>query len=144
MTYDDMARTLGIDWCDGRSSDCHMRHVLEGSVSHLTATTIHITDRTPSKSNTLAFLKLVARAEDPGLDVDPAPWRRVYLINVRVRSLARMLHIGNPAHPARMDRAFVLASVAGISNEVPMRKKAYDWARRGPERKKEENDARSL
>jgi len=141
--YDTMAHKLDVIWCDGSGGDCYMRHVLEGSISRKYISTkqlpvIHFSDRPITKANVAAFLKLVARGEDPSIDEDTALWRRVYVLNIRVRELARTLHIGNPAHPARMDRAYVLASVAGISNEVPMRKQAFDWARRGPKRTKEE------
>jgi hypothetical protein len=137
-----MAERLWVIWCDGSDDGCIMQHDLEGSISRrLISTTqfpvIHFADRPVTRANVLAFLRLVVRADDDRIDEDPVVWRRVYFLNIRVRALAKTLHIKDPGHPARMDRAFVLASVAGLPNSVPMRKQAYDWARRGPKKKEE-------
>ena len=139
-SYEGMARDLDIPYCRGilpTGHYCQQTHHLNGSINPSDGT-IHFSERPVTRANTLAFLRLVARAIDHSLDADPEVWRRAYLLNIRVRALAKTLHIKDPGHPARLDRVFVLSAVAGMSNEVPMRKQAHDWARRGPKRKKEE------
>lgn len=133
MTYDEMAAALGVTRCRGRTATghyCTEEHEKEGSVTYQDST-IHFSDRPKRRVNTHAFLRLVARVQEPSIDKD-VPWRRVYRLNMAERRLASFLSIPNPNHPASADRAFVLASVAGLKNDVPMRKKAFDWARRGP------------
>ena len=138
--YDEMAEALGVTRCRGRTPSghyCHEQHDKEGSISHgPDGPVIHFGERTYKRANTLAFLKLVARSQEPSIDADE-PWRRVYRLNLKVRFLARFLRIRNPAGPARADRAFVLAGVAPLSNDVPLRKQAFDWARSSPKRKED-------
>ncbi len=130
MTYPQMAQALGLAYCGGilpTGHYCHAgEHALNGSVAD---DTIHFTDRQVTKSNTLAFLKLAALAMDPEIN-DDVPWRRVYRIDKGVLNLCRFLGIGLPAHLWRGDKRFVLSSIGGLTNEVPMRKQAFDWARR--------------
>jgi hypothetical protein len=136
VNYDEMAEALGVTRCRGRTPSghrCHEQHDKEGSI---TDDIIHFSERPYQRPDTLAFLKLVARSQEPSIDADE-PWRRVYRLNLKVRFLARFLHIRNPAGPARADRAFVLAGVAPLSNDVPLRKQAFDWARSSPKRKED-------
>jgi hypothetical protein len=131
-TYQSMARDLGLGYCRGineRGQYCHLEHRLNGSVAD---DVVHFADRPVTRADTFAFLKLAAQVIDPTLRDEAVPWRRVYRMNRLVRDLAHRLHVRLPAHSSRMDRAFVLAGVAGLSNEVPLRKQAFDWARRGP------------
>jgi len=144
MNYQAMAAALNVTLCRGRTPSghyCQEQHDKEGSITNHPSpkgAVIHFSDRPhhpkSANANTLAFLKLVARVQEPSIDMDE-PWRRVYRLNQKVRFLARFLKIPNPATPAHADKAFVLASVASLNNDVPMRKQAYNWARRGPERK---------
>ena len=140
MTYDEMAAALGVTRCRGRTPSghrCDQQHDLEGSVDKRGAEHgIHFSERPVQRPSTLVFLKLVARVEEPSIDFD-TPWRRIYRMNMAVRDLAVRLHIQYPDYQASADRAFVLASVAGMSNAVPMRRQAFDWARRGPKRKED-------
>ena len=140
MTYREMAEVLNVTLCRGRKPTghyCGEQHDKEGSVTPDGVVHFGRSGQALYRNHTLAFLRLVARSQEPDIDTD-VPWRRVYRMNMKVRLLASFLHIKNPAHPAHGDRAFVLASVAGIPNSEPLRKEAFDWARRGP---KEENDA---
>lgn len=135
--YDAMAETLAATRCHGDGSPfgeryCPQDHTGPGTVTH--DGVAHFCIHPVTQANTLAFLKLVARSQEPSIDED-LPWRRIYRLNTKVRFLANFLHIPDPALPAHQDRAFVRASVAGLPNTVPMRKQAYDWARRGPKRK---------
>lgn len=134
QTFGQMAETLNVELCRGITKTghyCKEVHEREGSITD--GPVIHYSDRPPTRASIHTFLRLVARAQEPSIDRDE-PWRRVYRLNMAERRLAGFLRIKNPGHPAREDRAFVLASVAGIPNDVPMRKQAYDWARRGPKR----------
>jgi len=134
VNYDEMAAALNVTRCRGRTPSghyCDQQHDKEGSITNYPGPdgpVIHFSERPYEQANTLAFLKLVARVQEPSIDMD-VPWRRVYRINMKVKFLARFLHIINPAHSARADRAFVLAGVAPLGNDVPMRKQAFDWAR---------------
>jgi hypothetical protein len=130
LTYPDMAATLGITYCRGITPTghyCNLRHDLNGSTD---GETIHFTDRPVTKVDTLAFLKLVAKVRDPDLEQESVPWRRVYRLDRLVRVAGAELGIRLPRRLFRADRAFVLAGVAGLGNDVPMRKQAFDWARR--------------
>ena len=136
MSWGTMATGLRLSWCRGirpTGHYCPEGHDLSGTTTP--DGVIHFADRPHTRANTLAFLRLAARLIDPTLDAEDVPWRRVYRHYLLVRECARELHIPNPAYPARHDRAFVLAGVAGVSDSVPLRKRAYDWARRGPKRK---------
>jgi len=140
VNYDEMAAALNVTRCRGRTPSghyCDQQHDKEGSITNYPGPdgpVIHFSERPYERANTLAFLKLIARAQEPSIDMD-VPWRRVYRINMKVRFLARFLHIVNPASPARADKAFVRAGVASLTNDTPLRKQAYDWARNGPKRK---------
>lgn len=135
--YDAMAEALGVTRCRGIESTrryCPQDHGGPGTVTN--DGVVHFSHRPygpTRRADTLAFLKLVARSQEPNLDED-VPWRRIYRLNMKVRFLARFLRIPDPARPARQDRAFVRASVASLPNSEPLRKQAYDWARRGPKR----------
>lgn len=125
-----MARELGLAYCRGilpTGHYCPRSHRLNGEAA---GGTIHFADRQVTKTNTLAFLKLAAMIVDPALADEPVPWRRVYLLNRLVRELGARLRLRIPTRLTKADKAFVLASIAGLSNEVPMRKQAFDWARR--------------
>jgi hypothetical protein len=106
MTYDEMAESLGI---------------------RLPA---HFTTRPITRTDTLAFLKVAAVELDPSIDDEIVPWRRTYRICRLARESGEKLGIRLPASYWSVDRAFVLAGVAGLPNEVPLRKQAFDWARR--------------
>ena len=125
-----MAHRLGVTYCAGITSTGHYCdvywHHQEGSTR---GDVVHFSERQPSKYHTLAFLRLVAKVRDPSLD-DDVPWRRIYRMDKLVRQAAAELGIRLPRRLFTTDRAFVLAGVAGISNDVSMRKQAYDWARR--------------
>jgi len=125
-----MAQQLGVAYCGGITSTghyCDVRwHGREGSAE---GGVVHFSERPPSKYNTYAFLKLVAKVRDPSL-ADDVPWRRIYRMDKLARQAANELGIRLPRRLFATDRAFVLAGVAGISNDVPMRKQAFDWARR--------------
>lgn len=138
-TYEQMAASLDILWCPGTvgSYPCPMEHRLNGLVTNprgpgdeLGPGTIHWTNRPATKADTLAFLKLCAMALDPTINEESVPWRRVYRLDKLARDTGRRLHIKLPARLWSSDKAFVLAGVAGLTNEVPGRKQAFDWARR--------------
>jgi len=127
-TVASITRELEVPYCHGirKGFRCHEDHDLNGSVVD---GVIHVRDRTVTRQNIASVLKLVARARDPTL-ADDVPWRRVYRISVVVRALAAQLHYRIPRESFAADRSFVLASVAGLPNNVPLRKQAFDWARR--------------
>lgn len=125
-----LAREAGIDYCRGITPTghmCHREHHLNGEAVD---GTIHLEDRRANRVNSHAFLRLAAIALDPTLKED-VPWRRVYRLDQSMRQIARAIDV--PYKSSQMDRAFVLAGVAGLSNDVPLRKQAFDWARRGPD-----------
>lgn len=127
-TVASIARDLGVPYCHGirKGFRCHEDHDLNGSIVD---GVIHLRDRTVTRQNIASVLKLAARAQDPTL-ADDVPWRRVYRTSVVVRALAAQLRFRVPRESFAADRAFVLASVAGMPNAVPLRKQAFDWARR--------------
>jgi len=128
-TFQQIATELEVPYCGGvrKGFYCHEQHDLAGSVVD---GTIHMRDHKSGRpSAQVAFLKMVARARDPSLDTD-IPWRRVYRTDAAVYELARRIHIRPPKKVFDFDRAFVRAGVAGLSNDIPMRKQAYDWSRR--------------
>lgn len=129
-TYANMAADLGLTYCRGITATghyCREQHDLNGSV---TPGTVHFADRAVGKVNVLAFLKLAAIALDPSINEETVMWRRVYRRALGVRAAAQKTRVRIPARFMAMDRAQVRAGTAGLSNEVPMRKQAFDWARR--------------
>jgi hypothetical protein len=128
-TFQQIAIELGVPYCGGinKGFRCYLEHDLNGS---LVDGTIHLTDRNGYRaSTTAALLSMAARIRDPSLDAD-LPWRRVYRVSIAARGLAAEIHVRLPREVWDFNRAFVKAGVAGLSNDVPLRKQAYDWARR--------------
>jgi hypothetical protein len=82
-------------------------------------------------ANTKNFLKLCAVVRDPSLNDPTQPvWVRVYRTVVAARKVGDELRVRVPRRFWKLDRYIVLAGVAGLSNEVPLRRQAFDWARR--------------
>jgi len=106
MTYTEMAEALGI------------------------TLPAHFPDRPVTKADTFAFLKVAAVELDPSINDELVPWRRTYRLCRLARESGEKLGIRLPASYWRIDRASVLAGVAGLPNSVPMRRQAFDWARR--------------
>lgn len=132
-SYAEMAQALGIRWCRGISPTgryCHEQH--GQSVGAITEGCVHLRDRNPGPSlqTTVVFLTLAARVLDPSIDAETVPWRRAYRLAVARREAARKVGVRLPRRIFDFERAFVLAGTAGLSNDVPLRKQAYDWARR--------------
>lgn len=129
-----MAQQLGVAYCGGITSTGHYCPLEDPyTVPHVNGLAkdgvVHFYDRPVRKVSTYTFLKLVAKVRDPSL-ADDVPWRRIYRMDKLTRQAANELGIRLPRRLFATDRAFVLAGVAGISNDVPMRKQAFDWARR--------------
>jgi len=124
-----ITRELGVPYCWGisRGFYCPQNHRQQGTVTP--DGIVHLHDHVVTKTNLVTLLKLVTRAQDPTLN-DDVPWRRVYRTSVGVRALAYRLRTRIPREAWAADRSFVRASCAGLSNDVPLRKQAYDWARR--------------
>jgi hypothetical protein len=131
-TYASMARDLGLTYCHGITATghyCPESHDLNGSV---TEGSIHFSDRPVGKVNNAAFLKLAAVALDPSINEESVPWRRVYRRALGMRTAGKVAHVRIPARHMAMDRAVVRAGVAGLTTASdPLRKRAFDWARRG-------------
>jgi hypothetical protein len=128
-SYEGMAAALGVPFCGGilrTGRYCHLEHRHQGAVAD---GTVHLSARPITRADTTNFLKLAARALDPSLDEDEYLWRRVYRRARAANALGRTLHF-TPGRAWRNEKAFVLASVAGLSNDIPLRKQAFDWARR--------------
>jgi hypothetical protein len=121
--YDEMARELGLDLCRGCPDYDH-------AGGEAGAGRVHYDALTSSWPATKRFLKLCAYARDPALRDTGPLWAHVYLTNMASREIGRRLGIRVPSRYLTLDRIVVLAGVAGLSNDVPMRKQAYDWARR--------------
>lgn len=127
-TYAAMAAALGLEYCFGMErwgGYCHLDHRIGAS----TPGKVHLADTNPNWAGIFTFLKLAAAAKEPSIN-DDAPWVRVYRQNMLARSLGHQINIRVPSRILRRDRAFVKASVAGLPNSTPLRKEAYDWARR--------------
>lgn len=132
MSYGTMAQALGLRLCHGilpTGHYCGLNHHLNGQVSY-DPPTVHFSDRPVTKADTQAFLRLVAQALDPSINDETVPWRRVYRICRLARETGESIGVRLPARSWSADRAFVLAGVAGLPNSVPLRKQAFDWARR--------------
>jgi hypothetical protein len=124
-TYEEMARHLGLFLC--RDPACGLDH----SIGSATLGVVHFNDIRFSWPGAKRFTALCAIALDPDIDNDVQPlWARVYRINRAASEVGKRIHIRVPRRFTKFDRYVVLAGVAGLSNEVPMRKQAYDWARR--------------
>jgi hypothetical protein len=135
-TYGSLIRDLGLTPCHGIGPTGHYcgltrdQHIM-GGVDRSDTTVIHWLDVPLGKwPDVKRFLVVCARALDPTLmDNDPV-WRQVYRGNVAARAVGRRLGIRVPARYLKFDRMVVLSGVAGLSNDVPFRKQAFDWSRR--------------
>jgi hypothetical protein len=125
-SYTDLTLSLGLMPC--RACDLGIAIHAGGRT---TGTTIHFLDKNINRIDNKRYLKLAAMALDPTLTDPREPlWRHIYRTSIAMRGVARTLHILNPRSDMALSRAVVLAGVAGLTNEVPLRKQAYDWARR--------------
>jgi hypothetical protein len=122
---------LDAEHCRGMRRDgtyCH--EMVDHRVGDVTPDgVIHWTDRPMRWPGLVRFLKMVAISRDPTLAKE-VPWRRVYRLNMALKGIEKEAHTRIPARHLRADRVFVRASVAPLSNDVPMRKEAFDWSRR--------------
>lgn len=131
LTYREMAETLGISYCRGvQPGGQYCQAGDHRQQGFATPGEVHL--REPVKvdrRDALTFLKLAAVALDPTIN-DDIPWRRVFRRYRAVQDAAARFHMRFHRRNWDTDKAFVLAGTAGLSNEVPMRKQAFDWARR--------------
>lgn len=122
-TYEEMARDLGLDYCSRCRPFDHQTGEAQVGI-------IHLDDARFSWPRAKQFLRLCALALDPTLrEVEPF-WLYLYRLNIAARDTGLRVHLKVPRRYFKLDRMTVLAGVAGLSNDVPMRKQAYDWARR--------------
>lgn len=131
LTYRGMAEHLGVEYCGGLRPTghyCHAgNHKLNGFV---TPGTVHLAEPAlVDRRDAFLFLRLAAQALDPSIN-DDIPWRRTFRLYRAIRDAAARFHIRFQPRYWSFDKAFVLAGVAGLTNEVPMRRQAYNWARR--------------
>jgi len=125
-SYTDLTLSLGLMPCE----ECDLGAGAH-AIGRVTGTTIHFPNMTVSRASNKRYLKLAAMALDPTLTDPREPlWRHIYRTSIAMRGVARALHILIPRSDMALSRAVVLAGVAGQTNEVPLRKQAYDWARR--------------
>lgn len=129
MSYSQMAEQLGLTYCRGITPIGHYCQLGDHKVGFVVGDTIHYADRSRTKSNTFTFLKLAALAAEPSIN-DDVPWRRVFRRGRLAREFGAQLGIRVSGYMWNADKAFVLAGVAGQPNTEPMRKLAFDWARR--------------
>ncbi len=132
MTTGSLIRELGLTPCHGITPSGHYCHTSNHHIGDATPGVVHIVDRPlkgwPDKKR---FLLLCAQAFDPTLGSSDEPvWHRVYRANMAARETGARLHIRVPAPYLRFDRRVVRDGVDGISNDVPLRQAAFDWARR--------------
>lgn len=125
-SYTDLTLSLGLMPC--RSCDLGIAIHAKGRT---TGTTIHFLDKNINRADNKRFLKLATMALDPTLTDRREPlWRHIYRTSIAMRDVARALHILIPRSDMALSRAVVLAGVAGLTNDVPLREQAYNWARR--------------
>jgi len=125
-SYVDLTLELGLVPCQR----CHLTTLVHAN-GRVTGQTIHFPGRSINRVDNKRFLKLATIALDPTLaDPNETLWRNIYRTSVAMRGVARTLHIRIPRSDMSLSRAVVLAGVAGLTNDVPLRKQAYDWARR--------------
>jgi len=131
LTYPRMAERLGIKHCWGMLPTGHYCHAGDHRLNgFVTTNTVHLAEPSSvDRRDAFVFLRLAAQVLDPTVN-DDIPWRRQYRLYRGVQAAASLFHMRYPPRYWSADKAFVLAGVAGLSNEVPMRKQAYDWARR--------------
>lgn len=136
-TYGPLIRELGLTPCHGILPTGHYCDF--GSIEHLTGKVegeiIHFRDD-PVPNGPVGnwrqmkeFLILCARARDPSLD-EKTYWRRIYRTAMAARDVGNRVRVRVPRRFFKMDRLTVLAGVAGLTSEEPLRKQAFDWARR--------------
>lgn len=129
-TFAGLAERLDIEYCRGIRDGfyCHE------NVDHHIGTVgpdgvIHWADRRMRWPGLVRFMKLVVISRDPTLATE-VPWRRVYRIAMGLKEVERQANARIPARFLRADRLFVRASVASLGNDVPLRRKAFEWSRR--------------
>jgi hypothetical protein len=130
-TYGALADRLGVEHCRGMRRDgTYCYQSADHRVGDVTPDgVIHWADRRMEWPGLVRFLKLVAISRNPKT-VTFKPWQRVYLLNMHLKGVQQEASTRIPTKYLRADRAFVRASVASLSNDVPLRKKAFDWSRR--------------
>jgi hypothetical protein len=131
LTFPQMAERLGVGYCRGILPTGHYCRAGEHGLNGFTLDgVVHLAEPPRvDRWDAFVFLRLAAQALDPTINAD-IPWRRVYRLYRGVQAAAGQFHMSYPPRYWRADKAFVLAGVAGLSNDVPLRKQAFNWARR--------------
>lgn len=131
--YGSLTRELGLTPCHGTLPTSHYCGLTrdEHVRGRVTGRIVHFPNDAPNWARTKVFLSLCAAALDPTLNDPSEPhWRKVYRLNIASREVGRRLHIRVPRRFLRFDGLVVLAGVTGLPDDIPLRKQAFDWARR--------------
>lgn len=134
MTFPDVAAQLGVTIC-GPNDLCRQSQIDHDRGEYsLTLGMVHWRERRMTKAGLYRFLRLVALAKHPDMTrtitgVRPT-WQRTYLIHRQVNVYARMLHVRIPFDLTREARARVKSSVLDVPRRTPLRREAFQWARR--------------
>lgn len=76
------------------------------------------------------FLLTAAVALDEKLVEVQPEWRRIYLLHQAASRLARQLRVRVPFEQSLLERRRVKALLVGVPSHIPLRKEAFQWARR--------------
>jgi hypothetical protein len=124
-SFAEMAEAMGIRHCRGIDPSGHYCHEEHRDGGTATDGVVHLVETATRRR----FLYLAAVASEPDLATEPA-WRRVYRIAMFQRHWASEFGVRIPVAIRRRDKAFVLASLVDVPASEPLRKEAFDWARR--------------
>jgi hypothetical protein len=131
-TYGGLIRELGLTPCHGIGPTghyCNLDHNAGASDPGM----VHIVDGPLGRwTDIKRFLLLCARAKDSTLwaSYDEPVWLKVYRGHVAARAVGKRLHIRVPTAYYVFDKLLVLSGTTGLSDDIPLRKQAFNWSRR--------------
>ena len=131
-TYGGLIRELGLTPCHGIGPTghyCHRNH----NIGEVENGIVHMIDAPLGRwTDIKRFLLLCARAKDSTLwaSYDEPVWLKVYRGHIAARAVGKRLRIRVPVEYYVFDKLLVLSGTTSLSNDVPLRKQAFDWARR--------------
>lgn len=132
-TYASIAESLGVQLCQGDGAvypdeqqwtgPDHERGAWNGGV-------VHWRERRVTPAGLYRFLKLAAFALDEPHIRDVLDWRRTYLVHQAINRLAHKARVRVPAELSTLERRRVKAMLIHVPRSTPLRKEAFQWARR--------------
>lgn len=132
-SYDEIAKTLGIDRCRGIRATGQLCREYDHRKGAAGEDLIHWADRGRiERAGVRRFLGLAARYQ---LRDEPRVWARIYLSQAQINAWGSKIGISFPSHLSQFDRLMVKAMLVQVPTSEPLREEAMRWAQQNGDRR---------